>query len=114
MAARGLTRPSELARRMKLSRQTVHNWTTGRGENLTPEMLYRLADALEVNPRWLALGPPNVPAAPVYLSPEDQEVLEIRNMLETDTREQWLTHGRTIARLTSRPSAANPFAKRNK
>lgn len=114
MAAAGISTPSELARRMKVNRQTVHNWTTGRGDKLTPQMLYALSDALNVNARWLALGPPHSPAKPAFLNPEEHETLQIRRALDSETLDQWLSHGRTLVRLTAKASAANPFGMRKR
>lgn len=114
MAAVGINTPADLARRMKLNRQTVHKWTSGEGDKLTPELLYRLSDALNVNARWLALGPPHSPAKPAFLTPDEHEALEIRKALDDQAREQWISSGRTMVRLTAKASTANPFALRKK
>lgn len=112
MAAAGIGSPAELARRMKSSRQTVHNYLSGQRDNPEPTQLFRLADVLHVNPRWLALGPPHAPGVPMNLAPEEQEALEIRASLDGDAREQWLSNGRTMVRLTAKASTGNPFPMR--
>jgi transcriptional regulator with XRE-family HTH domain len=114
MAAVGISTPSELARRMKASRQTVHNYVSGQRDNPEPALLFKLADALNVNPRWLALGHPHSPGLPVTVTPEEAETLEIRRALDDQAREQWLSNGRTMVRLTTKASAGNPFGKRIK
>jgi len=54
MAAKGIATPSQLARRLKLNRQTVHKWLREDVQQIDPIHLFRLADTLELNPRWLA------------------------------------------------------------
>src|SRR5512146_1383067 len=56
MIARGISNPSELARRLGVPRQTVHRWLNGDVRNMTHEHLFRLGDALNISGRWLALG----------------------------------------------------------
>lgn len=114
MAAAGIDTPTDLARRMKVNRQTVHTWVRGKRAKLTPEMLFKLADALNVNAKWLALGPPNMPSKPKHLAPDDNELIEIARALDDATRDQWLSSGRTMVRLTARASTANPFPARHK
>jgi len=109
MAGAGIAKPVELARRLRVPRQTVSSWMTGEREALTPAMLFKLADVLNVNPRWLALGPPHSPVAMRSISPQDEELLQIKDALEGDVRDQWISSGRTMVRLTARRSAANPF-----
>lgn len=114
MAAVGIRSPAELARKMQVPRQTVYRWTNGEGDKLTPEMLYKLADALNANARWLAEGPPWSPVRPRHLTPEQQLVLEIYAQLSPDLREDWVKQGNTLVRLTSPQSAANPFPTRRR
>lgn len=109
MAAVGIATPSELARRMKVNRQTVHLWLTGQRAKLTPEMLYRLVDVLNVSARWLAFGPPYSPVRPVQMDPTRHELISIFEALDDQAKEQWLSSGRTMVRLTAKASINNPF-----
>lgn len=112
MAQSGISNPSELARRMGVSRQTVQNWVTGRTDKLTPEMLYKLCDAVNVNGRWMALGPPHSPVRPRFLTPDEDEILQIARELPEEAREQWVSIGRTLVRANPSPSPANPYPDR--
>lgn len=119
MVAAGIPTPSELARRAKLHRQAIHKYLNGENEKLTPDKLFRLADALKVNPRWLAFGPPESPVQPRAVDPEASELIQIKETLEqTGTeaakaaRESWITHGRNLVRILTPASPANPFPPR--
>lgn len=117
MAAAGLRTPAELARRMKINRQTVYRWTDGQGDKLTPEMLFKLSDALGVNPRWLALGPPETPVPPSQLDHETQELIQVRDALHNanpDAKDQWVSQGRDLVKLVAPKSIANPFPVKTK
>lgn len=50
--------PADLARAAKTTTATVSNWTGGkvRAEHAKAEVLFRIADALNVDPRWLLDG----------------------------------------------------------
>lgn len=114
MGMSGLKNPSELARKMNIHRQTVHKWMNGEVTDLTPEMLFRLSDTLNVNARWLALGPPNSPVKPVTLDPDLMELLQLRKALDEvnpEATEKWISDGRELVELISPKSKANPFAK---
>ena len=56
MSACGMKSVAELGRRIGLPRQTVHRWINGDTKNMTHENLYKVADALQVRTRWLAIG----------------------------------------------------------
>ncbi len=109
MAAKGIKRPIDLAKRMRLPRQTIHSWLNGARTELTPALLFHLADTLGVNPRWLALGPPNSPVPPRALEPDDEEMMQIKKTLDAEAREHWISAGRQMVRLTAKRSIANPF-----
>lgn len=47
---------ADLARAAGVSRGTVHGWFDGRPTNLRPRTLFAVADALNVEARWLATG----------------------------------------------------------
>lgn len=117
MHAAGLKNQADLARKMKVHRQTVNKWFTGDSDDMTPALLFKLSDALNVSPRWLALGPPESPVKPQVLDPESSEVLQIKETLENasqDAKEQWLSQGRGLVRVVAPKSAANPFPSKVK
>lgn len=105
MAAVAIRSGAELARKMRVPRQTVYRWLNGEGDKLTPEMLYRLADALNANARWLAEGPPSSPVRPRHLSPEQNLVLEIHSRLTKELRDDWIKQGNNYARLADHHNA---------
>ena len=117
MTNAGLRKPSELANLLGVHRQTVGKWLNGDVEDLTPEMLFKLADALNVNPRWLYAGPPESPIKPRVLDPEQEELVQIKETLEksnVDAKEQWLSSGRSLVRIVTPASRANPFPAKPK
>lgn len=114
MAQAGIHSIAELARRMKLNRQTVHRWVDGQGDKLTPEHLFKLSDALQVSARWLALGPPESPVSPRHIDTEADELLQIRDALPQDARDQWLSSGRGLVKILAPTSRANPFTVKTK
>lgn len=111
MVQAGIQNPAELARKMKVSRQTVQNWVNGRTEKITPELLYRLCDVVNVNGRWMALGDPHSPVRPVFITPDEAEVLQIFKALAADkqSRDEWMSLGRKLVRVSTTPSTANPY-----
>lgn len=60
---------------MKINRQTVHLWVSGQRSDITPTNLFKLSDALDADPRWLALGPVE-PFVPASLSAAERRILE--------------------------------------
>lgn len=57
MAAKGM-KPADLARASNSTTATVSNWRNGNvvAEHVKAEQLFRIADALEVDGRWLLTG----------------------------------------------------------
>ncbi|MEY4599186.1 MAG: helix-turn-helix protein [Pseudomonadota bacterium] len=95
MAACGMKSVAELGRRIGLPRQTVHRWINGDTKNMTHENLYKVADALQVRARWLAVGD----TAPAQIDLADGDVVGLIKTYEsmsTTAREQWLAIGRTL------------------
>lgn len=109
MAQAGIHSVAELARRMKVNRQTVHYWVSGQGDKLTPDLLFKLSDVLNVNARWLALGPPNSPVKPISPDPSRMELVQIFAALPQEAREQWVSNGRSLVKILSPKSKANPY-----
>lgn len=119
MVNAGIHNQSELARRAKLSRQAVHKYLNGENEKLTPEKLFSLADALKVNPRWLAFGPPHSPTPPQSVDPSVSELIHIKETLDQadspeahNARDNWISQGRGLVRILTPASANNPFPQR--
>jgi len=95
MAACGMKSVAELGRRIGLPRQTVHRWINGDTKNMTHENLYKVADALQVRARWLAVGD----TAPAQIDLGDGDVVGLIRTYESmpeAAREQWLAIGRTL------------------
>lgn len=95
MAACGMKSVAELGRRISLPRQTVHRWINGDTKNMTHENLYKVADALQVRARWLAVGD----TAPAQIDLADGDVVGLIRTYESmpaEAREQWLAIGRTL------------------
>jgi transcriptional regulator with XRE-family HTH domain len=114
MASAGISTTAQLAKKMNVNRQTVHRWISGEGDKLTPEMLFKLSDALAVNARWLALGSPNSPIKPTSPTVEQAEVLDVHRRLPAAAKDTWLSHGRDLIKILSPASAGNPFPVRSK
>lgn len=95
MAACGMKSVAELGRRIGLPRQTVHRWINGDTKNMTHENLYKVADALQVRARWLAVGD----TAPAQVDLADGDVVGLIKTYEAmppAARDQWLAIGRTL------------------
>jgi len=95
MAACGMKSVAELGRRIGLPRQTVHRWINGDTKNMTHENLYKVADALQVRARWLAVGD----TAPGQVDFGDGDVVGLIKTYESmpeAARVQWLAIGRTL------------------
>lgn len=65
---------AELARRVGVSKQAVGDWLKGRVTEIRPDNLYALADALQVEARWLATGKGSRKG--LILTPEQRRMLQ--------------------------------------
>lgn len=95
MSGCGVRSVAELGRRIGLPRQTVHRWINGDTRNMTHENLYKVADALQVRARWLALG--DTTTTSIDLA--DGDVVGLVKTYESmpqAARDQWLAIGRTL------------------
>jgi len=54
--ARGITTPAEFADFLGVSRAVGHNWWNGAVANVSAKVLFKIADAVDCNPRWLLTG----------------------------------------------------------
>jgi transcriptional regulator with XRE-family HTH domain len=110
MAACGMKSVAELGRRIGLPRQTVHRWINGDTKNMTHENLYKVADALQVRARWLAVGD----TAPAQIDLGDGDVVGLIKTYESmpvAAREQWLAIGRTLLSMhtVGKGTAVDPY-----
>jgi len=100
MTACGMKSVAELGRRIGLPRQTVHRWINGDTKNMTHENLYKVADALQVRARWLAVGD----TAPEQIDLGEGDVVGLIRTYESMSpaaREQWLAIGRTLLSMSA-------------
>lgn len=109
----GIVSDSDLSRRMGINRQTVNRWTTGKGDKIQPEMLVKLADALNVSLRWLATGTGEM-AKEARLTHQEIEILALWKSLPSAARDHWLSQGRDLASLLGKNGANNPFSPSRK
>lgn len=78
---------TDLADLIGISLPAVLKWETGATANLKHDHLFTLADALNVNPRWLALG-----TGPKIASPAREayrQALERRDVSEGRAKQVW-------------------------
>lgn len=112
MTACSMKSVAELGRHVGLPRQTVHRWINGDTKNMTHENLYKVADALQVRARWLAVGD----TAPTPIDLGDGDVVGLIGTYEampTAAREQWLAIGRTLLSMhtVGRGTEVDPYSK---
>lgn len=111
MRAAGILKQTDLAAKMDLPRQTINKWLNGETKNMTHENLFRLADVLKVNAKWLTLGGDFSPVQPKHLRPDETAVLSVFHQLEkldVETCDAWLQIGRSY--LKHQPqSVASPY-----
>lgn len=111
MAARGIRSPAELARRMSLPRQTISKWLNNETKDLELSNLYRLADLLDCNARWLALRD-GVPQKPVEMDLEKKRVIDLYQALPSGVRVSWVSSGEALLAGSTNPSIAQPFKQK--
>lgn len=87
-------------------------WNYLNGKNRAPEalLLFAIADALRVSPRWLLTGNGDIHAVE-SISPEEARALNTFNQLKPAQRDLWISQGEGLRRLQepAEPSSANPF-----
>lgn len=76
---------AELARLVGVTRSAVTHWVNGTSPNIRPEHLFRVADALNVEARWLAIG--DGPRSRQRLSAQQSKLLDAYHHLPPDARE---------------------------
>ena len=86
----GLTQ-AQLAHKAKCTKGAVSQWETGDVHNLRLDRLFRVADALHVEPRWLAVGEgPKIDVRPTGGVAQDKVVRLARRLADLPTEEQAL------------------------
>jgi transcriptional regulator with XRE-family HTH domain len=111
MAAKGIKTPSELARKLNIkNRQTTTKWLNGEVTSLDPDMLFRLSDLLNLNPRWL-LNREGDPAPLREFSPEDRRVLDLYAALPKKIKNVWVKNGDELLEATGETSISQPFKR---
>lgn len=98
MGMRGIKTQAQLAQDFGVSRQTVNSWMK-RGSSIDADNLFRLADMLQCNARWLYYGPPTSPHK-IFVTEEMSKISEIADSLEKDELEHWISQGRLLAKLS--------------
>ena len=74
MCAAGYTNLALLARRIGVSRQTVHRWLYEPGVSIGAVDAFRLADTLHLSARWIVLDG-STPTPRESVSPEERALL---------------------------------------
>lgn len=107
-------KPAELAKKAGVSKQLVHGWIKSSSDQISTDLLFQVADALEMNPRWIATGKGS-PTPPAEMDPDEAECIHLYRNLKVDPRDAWMRQGRELQRLTGDgPSASMPFHKGGK
>lgn len=76
---------ADLARLVGVTRSAVTHWVNGTSPNVRPEHLFRAADVLNVEARWLATGAG--PRTRQHLSAQQAKILDAYHQLSPDARE---------------------------
>lgn len=76
---------ADLARLVGVTRSAVTHWVNGTSPNIRPEHLFRIADALNIEARWLATG--DGPKIRQRLSAQQTKLLAAYHHLPPDARE---------------------------
>jgi transcriptional regulator with XRE-family HTH domain len=113
MAMQGIDSVSELARRVKLNRQTVHKWWSGEVDTIDLENLFRLADVLEVDPRWLGTKEGD-PQPQQRVTPELRQLIATYQAMDDRDRRVWQRNGTAMLEESGKTSSAQPFKPKSK
>lgn len=113
--ASGLTM-EQLAARIGVSKSAISQWERGRIDKLSAENLLKLAEALEVSPRWIWLwkdskGKTIPMGKEAHLEPDESDLVETFKVLEPDFRDELLGDAHKYLRLSAKqqPSRTNPY-----
>lgn len=101
----------QLAKKTGVTKGAVSQWEQGGIKSLNSVVLFALADALEVNARWIALGD-RPPTRPLHVSPEESALVETFRSLPEAARDELLAKANEYRRVTgtsAQPSRADPY-----
>lgn len=106
----------ELARRAECSRQVVHKYVNQKyplPKQIEAFLLFRIADALEISPRWLLLPSQTEMAREISPTPDQMHALNILTQLDDASKDQWFQEGEFHAARQPQVVAttARPFPK---
>lgn len=117
---RGLTM-DQLADKVGVSKSAISQWEHGKIENLSAANLLKLAEVLEVSPRWIWLykndhGEPIPMGKEAHLDPDESDLVETFKVLEPEFRDELIGDAHKYLRLSAKqqPSRTNPFPKAGK
>ena len=110
MAGAAIATPSQLARRLKLHRQTVTKWVNDEVDFLEPKYLFPLADVLNLNPRWLSTRE-GEPQPQKSVSSDVQRLIELYDAMDPGVRNSWIQSGDALLKATEEPSRSQPFKR---
>lgn len=100
---------SELASRMKVSRASVSDWESGKIKNLRLPNLFKLADVLELNARWLSLGEGS-PVKRFMGDEEEHDLIDLFRGLQPKTRADLLATARSLhTKDNTTPTKRSPY-----
>lgn len=115
MATKGIVGPQELADalnrvapHLKLNRQTTAKWLSGETKNIEPPRLIALAEALDLDPEWLAVKH-GEPQRKGRVTLEHKRLIELYNALPEKELRFWLRTGDALLEEAGVPSRAQPF-----
>ena len=105
--------PTPIAKRCKVNRQTIHRLI--KGGLPKPDLLYKIADSLKVDARWLATGKGELIPSTNHVAPEERNLLEqVYRRLEPEHREEWIRQGYKLVEFLTPAGPHNPFSPRRK
>lgn len=114
MTTRGVSIP-KLAQLAECSRQVLHKYVNpkyAQPKQIETFLLFRIADALEVSPRWLLLAGQSTMDKERSLGTEENRALNTFAHLDQDARDEWIRQGEFLAQRQPQLIAtpANPYA----
>jgi transcriptional regulator with XRE-family HTH domain len=102
--------PTEVGKFLGVNKQTAARWLAGGEPSIG--MLFKIADKLKVNPRYLAEGTLPIEPEPRLDPREYEAVTQIFRVLAKHNKkalDEWLRSGRKLVELTTPTGAENPY-----
>ena len=91
------------------SRQAFYDWMKATSPKIDISNLYLLSDLLEVNARWLALGPPTPITKPFVPDDKIKVLIDAYKALQPDLQDELIKEAHKLLRLQAHISRAKPF-----